>query len=30
MTMEDFRERIYAAQTPQEIFDLIKAQERPN
>ena len=29
MTMEDFREKIYAAQSSVEIFDLIKAQERP-
>jgi fructose-specific phosphotransferase system IIA component len=29
MTMEDFREKIYAAQSPEEIFELIKAQERP-
>lgn len=30
MTMEDFREKIYAAQSPAEIFELIKAQERPS
>ncbi len=29
MTMDDFRERIYAASTPQEIYDLLRAQERP-
>jgi fructose-specific phosphotransferase system IIA component len=29
MTMEDFREKIYAAESPSEIFELIKAQERP-
>ena len=28
MTMEDFRERIYAAQTEEEIYELLKDQER--
>lgn len=27
MMMDEFRERIYAAKTPQEIYDLLKAQE---
>ena len=30
MTMEDFREKIYAAQTPAEIYDLLKSQESPS
>ncbi|MBC7834716.1 MAG: PTS sugar transporter subunit IIA [Phycisphaerales bacterium] len=29
MTMEDFRERIYATRSPQEIYDLLKSQETP-
>jgi len=29
MTMDEFRERIYAAQTAAEIYDLLKSQERP-
>lgn len=29
MTMESFRERIYAAGTSAEIYDLLKSQERP-
>ena len=29
MMMDDFRERIYAAQSPLEIFELIRSQERP-
>jgi fructose-specific phosphotransferase system IIA component len=27
MTMEDFRDQIYAASTPEEIFELLKGQE---
>lgn len=29
MTMEDFRERIYEAETPGEIYELLKGQEQP-
>jgi fructose-specific phosphotransferase system IIA component len=29
MTMEDFRERMYAAQSPQEIYNLLRQQEGP-
>jgi len=29
MTMDDFRNRIYAATTAGEIYDLLKSQERP-
>ncbi len=29
MTLDQFRERIYAAQTAAEVFDLMKAHERP-
>lgn len=29
MMMDDFREKIYAAQTGQEIYDLLKSQEKP-
>jgi len=29
MTMDEFRERIYAAQSASEIYDLLKSQERP-
>lgn len=29
MTMEQFRERIYAAQTAGEIYELLKSQEKP-
>lgn len=29
MTVEDFRNRVYNAATPQEVFDLISAQEPP-
>lgn len=29
MTMEDFRERIYNAASAQEIYDLIRSQEKP-
>jgi len=29
MTMEQFREQIYAATTPEQIFDLLKSQEKP-
>jgi mannitol/fructose-specific phosphotransferase system IIA component (Ntr-type) len=29
MTMDSFRERMYAAQTPAEIYELLKSQERP-
>ncbi|MBI1190932.1 MAG: hypothetical protein GC200_09665 [Tepidisphaera sp.] len=29
MTMEQFREQIYAASSPQQIFDLLKSQEKP-
>jgi len=29
MTMEDFRERIYQAQTPAEIYELLRSQEQP-
>lgn len=29
MTMDDFREKIYAAETSQQIYDLLKGQERP-
>lgn len=29
MTMDDFRERIYAATTAAEVFELMKAHERP-
>lgn len=29
MTMEQFRERIYAAGSAQEIYDLLKSQEKP-
>jgi fructose-specific phosphotransferase system IIA component len=29
MTMDDFREKIYAAQTSREIYDLLKSQEKP-
>lgn len=28
MTVEDFREKVYAAQNAQEVFDLLAAQER--
>jgi mannitol/fructose-specific phosphotransferase system IIA component (Ntr-type) len=28
MTMDDFRDRIYAASTPAEIYDLLKEQEK--
>lgn len=30
MTMEAFREKIYAAQTASEIYELLKGQERPS
>jgi mannitol/fructose-specific phosphotransferase system IIA component (Ntr-type) len=29
MTMDEFRERIYAAQSAQEIYELLKSEERP-
>ncbi|MFZ4574539.1 MAG: PTS sugar transporter subunit IIA [Phycisphaerales bacterium] len=29
MTMDEFRERIYSATSPAEIYDLLKSQERP-
>jgi len=29
MTMDEFRERIYAAASPQEIYDLLQGQEKP-
>jgi fructose-specific phosphotransferase system IIA component len=29
MTMDSFRERIYAAQSSQEIYDLLRAHEKP-
>ncbi|HLO40203.1 MAG TPA: PTS sugar transporter subunit IIA [Phycisphaerales bacterium] len=29
MTMDAFRERMYAAQSAEEIYDLLKSQERP-
>jgi mannitol/fructose-specific phosphotransferase system IIA component (Ntr-type) len=29
MTMDEFRERIYAAKSAQEIYDLLKSQEKP-
>lgn len=29
MTMDEFREKVYSAQTPQQIFDLLKSQEKP-
>ena len=29
MTMDDFRNRVYAATTAAEIYDLLKSQERP-
>ncbi|MCX5691763.1 MAG: PTS sugar transporter subunit IIA [Planctomycetota bacterium] len=29
MTMDEFRERIYAAQSAEEIHDLLKSEERP-
>jgi mannitol/fructose-specific phosphotransferase system IIA component (Ntr-type) len=29
MTMDEFRERIYAAQTAEEIYNLLKSEERP-
>ena len=29
MTMDDFREKIYAAQTAEEIYALLKSQEKP-
>ena len=29
MTMDQFREQIYAATTSQEIYDLLKTQEKP-
>lgn len=29
MTMDEFRERIYSAKSSQEIYDLLKSQERP-
>jgi PTS system fructose-specific IIC component len=29
MTMDEFRERIYAAQTAAEVYELLKSQERP-
>jgi len=29
MTMDEFRERIYAAKTSEEIYELLKSQEKP-
>jgi hypothetical protein len=29
MTMDDFRERVYAATSGEEIFALLKSQEKP-
>jgi fructose-specific phosphotransferase system IIA component len=29
MTMDEFRERIYSAQSAQEIYDLLRSQEKP-
>lgn len=29
MTMDEFRERVYASTNPQEIYDLLKSHERP-
>jgi fructose-specific phosphotransferase system IIA component len=30
MTMDEFREKIYAAQTGEEIYNLLKSQEKPS